>query len=56
MQGEEHLGNATYKIIQALFIVNSDYYQTNWHSYNAAVYQLGPFFSCKLAYLMLYTI
>ena len=41
IQGEEHLGKATF---QALFIVNSDYYQTNWHSYNAAVYQLGPFF------------
>lgn len=28
MQGEEHLGNATF---QALFIVNNDHYQTNWH-------------------------
>ena len=33
MQGEEHLGNATYIIIQTLFIVNTDYFQTNWHSW-----------------------
>ena len=31
MHGEEHVGNATYLIIQALFTANSDYYQINWH-------------------------
>ena len=70
MHGEEHVGNATYLIIQALFTANSDYYRINWHFWldgdnhllitimvtTAAVYQLGPFFSCKLSYFMLYTI
>ena len=33
MHGEKHVGNATYLNIQALFAANSDFYQTNWHSW-----------------------